>query len=250
MVYTEKARIVTLVLLVSLAMAYLVFMVATLAADGRTTSANLVPQNVHHFITLPGGDIVYNWDYRVKTTSRDKVDWAMRFIFADNATINKVKNRIDGVSNDPSISPLLPTSGTVKFAHITDNNYPNEDWDKDSGKKNAVDCGWNWGHARFYANGPSDYNQNPTLGHYIVATIHRDNESLWGCDNQYISTEDEEEDWVNRIEDNLLVSPYNWSFNGTVNWQNAMSNTDISYPDSDDSHLYQSNGTGRIVNVP
>lgn len=111
-------------------------------------------------------------------------------------------------------------------------------------------CGWNWGHARFYANGPSDYNQNPTLGHYIVATIHRDNESWWGCDNQYISTEDEEEDWVNRIEDNLLASPYNWSFNGTVNWQNAMSTTDLSNPNSDHSHLYQSNGTGRIVNVP
>ena len=111
----------TLVLRVSLAVAYLVFMVATLAADGRTTSANLVPQDVHRFITLPGGDTVYNWDY-----------------FADNATINKVKHRIDGVSNDPYISPLLPTSGTAKFAHITDNNYPDEDWDKDSGKKNAV----------------------------------------------------------------------------------------------------------------
>lgn len=241
----------TLALLVSLAVAYLGFLVAILAADGRTTKANTVPSNVHHFITLPGGDQVYNWDYRTKTARRDRVDWGMRFIFADNATINKVKDRIDGVNNDPSISPPLNAIwASTKYARIYDNDYPDEDWDGDQGKKNEVNCGWNWGHARFYANGPGDYNQNPTLGHYIVATIHRDRESSWSCDNEYRSKESDEQNWIDRIEDNLETAPYNWSFGSSVNWKNATPTTNISAPVSDSTHLYESDGIGWIVNVP
>ena len=38
----------------------------------------------------------------------------MRFVFGDNATINKVKHRIDGQEEDPSISPALDVSGQRK----------------------------------------------------------------------------------------------------------------------------------------
>lgn len=105
--YTRKARIVTLALPVVLAVTYLALLAVTLTADSKTTSANVVPQNKHHFIQLPGGDFVYNWDYRSQSNVRTNVDWGTRFVFANNATVNKVKNKIDGMNNDPSISPPL-----------------------------------------------------------------------------------------------------------------------------------------------
>ena len=248
--YTQRVRTLTLALIVFLAMAYLAFLSVSLAADSATTSANVVPQNVHNFIQLPGGDTVFNWDYRSQSNVRTNVDWGMRFIFSGNATVNKVKHRTDGKGNDPSISPQLGVIGSSKFAHIDDNDY--YEWDSDRGKKNNNHCGWNWGHARFYSTGPNDYNYNPTLGNYIISTIHADWEEGGDeeCVQQFRSKESDEQKWKDRIEDHLINDTYNWSFGNSINWQNAMSTTDISGYTSNEEHNYQSDGTGQIVNVP
>lgn len=140
----------------------------------------------------------------------------------------------------------------MEYARIHDGDYPNDNWDGDAGKKNDEHCDWNWGHARFYSTGPSDYNQDSTLGHYIVATVHADLEKGGGeeCDQQFRSHEMDEQKWKDRIEDNLETSPYNWSFGNSIDWLNSMTDTDISGYTSDEEHNYQSDGTGTIVNVP
>ena len=250
--YAHKTRVVTLTLVVSLAIAYLALMATTLVADSKTTTANVVPQNKHRFITLPGGDFVYNWDYRSQSSVRTNVDWGMRLVFADNATTNKVKNKLDGEGSDPNITPPLDnTWGAIMHGRIQDNDHPAH-WDSDMGKKNTVHCGYNWGHARFYATGPSDYNQNSTLGHYIVATLHADLEEGGDeeCDNSFRSHESDEQNWIDRVEDNLTNDPYNWSVGNSINWYNSMPTTDISGYTSDLEHSYQSNGYGKIINVP
>lgn len=250
----KRASLGVLLLLVLAAAAYLLFAAIILGLDGRTTSASTVPQNKHHFVWMPGGDdYVFNWDYRSRSNVRTNVDWGMRFIYKENATIDKVKDKLDGKDNNPSITPKLDARfGRPMHARIEDDDYQHRDWDSDQGKKNNNHCGWNWGHSRFYSTGPSHYNQDDSLGHYIVATIHADLEKGGNleCEERFRSYESDERKWVDRIEDNLRGSPYNWSISGSFNWKNAMPTTDISGHGIDEEHSYQSNGYGRIVRVP
>ena len=140
-----------------------------------------------------------------------------------------------------------------KYAHVNDGSEASDDyWDADRGFKNHVQCDWNWGHIRVYANTDEDYSYNLTYGNYILATVHRDSEHFPGtCDNQYSSTEAGEDDWIERVEDNLEVSPYNWYIEDQFNWQNGYFVNDMpAYTDiGGGTHEFQSDGWGPIINV-
>ena len=91
-----------------------------------------------------------------------------------------------------------------------------------------------------------------TYGNYVLATIHRDNETVGYCTNQFSSTEDDEDAWIERINDNLTATPYNWSVDDNAfNWQNGYfvfgvpSVVDL----SGGLNEYESDGWGPVVTV-
>jgi len=88
----------------------------------------------------------------------------MRFLFRENADIDKVKNRIDGCGGDPSISPQACNSGSAKYHAFNDQGYLQ--WDEDGDKKEVNSCSVGAHHMRLYANPwwvyPYDRNYNVT----------------------------------------------------------------------------------------
>ena len=69
---------------------------------------------------------------------------------------------------------------------------------------------------RVYARRRPDKNYNTTLGYYVIASNHGDRELAPGstCRKRYWGYESHEEWWVDRIEDHLDGSPYNWEVDG------------------------------------
>ena len=243
-------RIIGLSLLAAIALGYLGLSGANLVLNPNAANANTAPPGTLQNKLMGSTDYVWNWDYGSKTdeTDRYRVDWAMRFVFKENADIDYVKDRLDGRWHDPSISPNLNNVlAHHKFAYVDDgHDHQGSYWDEDKGLKNHTGCFWNFGHMRFYANGDSNY--NPTLGYYVVATLHRDHEALH-CDNQFSSLESHEDTWIDRIEDNLGPdTDYDWTVTeNATSWQNGISGTrDI----GGGNHTYQSDGWGHEVTVP
>ena len=175
----------------------------------------------------------------------------MRFVFGGNATINEVKYRIDGQEEDPSISPELNVSGSPKKAWVYDGSeQTGSSWDSDEGKKEGNSCDYD-NHMRFYAQSGEDQNYNSTWDYYIVATLHYEYHSRYwwdSCEPVFWSWELDEDWWVDRIEDNLTASPYNWAVTGdSIYWNAGVSG----YPDiGGGNHSYQSDDYGPYVEVP
>ena len=241
-------RIAALSFMVIAALGYLGLSGINLFLNPAPAKANTAPSSAYERISMGHSDYIWNWDYKDDELDRTQVDWGMRFVFEDNADVNYVKDRLDGRYHDPSISPNLNNVlAGWKYAHIDDGpEHVGSYWDSDKGLKNSPGCNWNFGHMRFYAN--SDTNYNPTLGYYVVASLHRDHEALY-CDNQFTSLESDEDVWVDRIEDNLGPdTDYNWvvSDYGTY-WRNrVMPEDDI----GGGNHAYESDGWGVNVEVP
>ena len=214
-------------------------------------AANEAPSGTFGEISFAGNDSVYNWDFRTSGGAvSNNVDWGMRFIFADDADVEYVRDRLDGDGNDPSITPELGGVGSNMKARLKDGSYWL--WNFDGGMKNYPGCVLNYGHMRIYARS-NDSMWNNDLGYYVVATLHRDKETVkpWGCSKLYVGYESSENWWVSRIQSSdLTESPYNWTIDSTeLNWENAADYTDISAPGSDVPHWYQSDGYGPIVRV-
>lgn len=196
---------------------------------------------------LGQSDYVWNWDFKSTYRSQTRVDWAMRFIFHNNAEVDHVKDRLDGVFGDPGIIPVLPVKfGSRKYANIYDGgHYSGDRWDGDSGIKDQPACTWNSGHMRFYAKGDQHYNS--TYGYYLVASNHQDYEGVF-CQNKFRSTETTEDFWVNRIKDHLgSRTQYDWDVSDSATiWRNGVAGyVDI----GGGNHKYQSNGLGPEVDV-
>ena len=246
-----KPQIIVLMSAVAVALGYLGIAATSLLVDPSSVSANEAPSGTFVRKSMGHTDYVWNWDF-TETGSNvnnmsNKVDWGMRFIFKNNADVELVKDRLDGVMLDPRIHPSLPSwVGATQYAHIDDGHeHVGSYWDGDKGFKNNALCRWNHGHMRVYAN--YDVNYNATLGYYVVATIHQDFEGI-SCDNEFMSYESDEDWWVDRIRDNLGTSTdYDWVVtDNATNWRNNVSG----YKKIGDVHWYQSDGWGPEVFIP
>ena len=224
--YSKVIHYAPLALAVGAALAYLALYLLNVLYSPPGVGANTAPSGTYNLYEI-GDDEIWNWDFESTSTGDDNVDWSMRFVFGDNATINEVKHRIDGQAGDPSISPELDVSGSAKKAWVDDGDeQTGSEWDSDEGKKEGNHCDYG-NHMRFYAQSGEDRNYNSTWEYYIVATLHVDKEerSRWpwseNCDPLYWSWELDEDWWVDRIEDSLTGSPYNWTVDDDDIYWNA-----------------------------
>ena len=249
-------RIAVLSFLIVLAVGYLAVSGANLFLAVSPAEANTAPSGTLRWLQMGHGDSVYNWDFKNKNSrGSNNVDWGMRYLFHDNAEVDYIKDRMDGVMTDPRIRPTVGNVGSLKHAYIFDGpDHNGSSWDSDGGIKNNPWCNWNLGHMRLYANDGQSYNRD--LGYYVVASVHQDYEG-WHCTNKYRSREVDEQFWYDRIDDNLTYpSEYNWKLidNG-FNWRNGVSGTvdiddDADPSDEEEKHGYESDGWGPTVSVP
>ena len=215
--------------------------------------ANTAPSSSYERTDLTGNDWAWNWDYRTKSASRTNVDWGMRYLFKDNASVNHVKQRLNGDHNNPNIVPRLSNfwgDGSTKHAHMKDGSRAG--WASDGGIKDFPHCRWNSLHLRVYANGSGGRQYNQEYGYYVIASSHKDHESFWNrfrsCNNKYSSLEYHEDWLIDRVEDHLgSGTRYKWvvddnalTWGNDVNWV-----IDI----GGGIHKYQSDGRGPVIKV-
>ena len=93
------------------ATAYLAISLVSLASDAIKVGASTAPDGTYVQLELGDGpydfDYVWNWDFGDDTAVSNDVDWGFRFIFGNEASVDYVKDRLDGYHNDPAISPIL-----------------------------------------------------------------------------------------------------------------------------------------------
>ena len=240
-------------MLVAVAAAYLAVSLTNLVSSTTMVRGATAPSDSYGTITLGSTDTIYNWDFNSSSVESDNVDWGLRFIFWDNAEVDYVKDRLDGEGNDPEIDPELDSlKKGAKYAYVDDG--PEEGlWsnfiDTDRGIKDWPGCEFNWGHMRVYARTETDKNYSAGWGYYVVASTHVDMETASDdCIREYRSEEVDEDKWVDRIEDHLSDSPYNWDVDGYIDFGNESSLVNTA-ADDENEQWYQSNGYGRTVQV-
>ncbi len=256
-----------LALLVAAAAVYLAITLVGLGAGAVRVGASTAPSGTFGQLELGDGpydfDYVWNWDFRSTDAESDNVDWGFRFIFGNEASVGYVKDRLDGDNNDPDITPLLNVDPWElcgdpcnMYAYLDDGPEQggSSNWNPDNGIKNNPTCVWNDGHMRVY--GRNDHsNYSLGLGHYVIATTHLDLEAFsldpQECVHRYRSDEVHEDWWLDRIQNNLTGSPYDWVVtNNAVYWSNGAGTA--SDPDDIGDHyeqLYHSDGWGAYVSV-
>ena len=93
--YSKVLRYSPLVLVVGAALVYLGLFVLNLVYNPLAAGANTAPTGTYNFYEI-GGDDIWNWDFLSESAEDDNVDWSMRFVFGDNAEIDKVKDHLAG----------------------------------------------------------------------------------------------------------------------------------------------------------
>jgi len=239
---------------IPLAAAGIAFAIMALAvmlhAGGPAPEARAWTSSNYAYIVHSGGDKFVNYDNTGNPGYSTTVDWPVRFLFRENAEIDKVKNRLDGCGSDPAYASDQICSSGGAMHHRADDGS-GEFYDQDSGKKRGSNCNSsNWDqHMRFYANPANDWNYNVDWGFWMVSSNHRDYEWTGGitfCSSSYQSVESDETFWNSRvITFNGLQSP-SWSINtNTLSMVNAET---ARWADS--NHYVESNGYGSIIWVP
>ena len=148
-------RFTLLAAIVATSTAYLMFSALGLVARARATSANTAPEGSFQELELDSEDTIYNWDFvESGDDSIGNVDWSMRFIFRGSyVTTRYIKDKLDGANNNPALGiPLDALWRGPIHAKLNDSpDQTGDEWNSDTGIKNHVACGWNWGHMWVYA---------------------------------------------------------------------------------------------------
>lgn len=125
---------------------------AALVYQARPTSVQAANQTSNLAILTASEDKWYNYDHPSGDPSGSNVDWPVRYIFYNSATINKVKWHLNGGNcgdvTGPIMSPQLCGGGSTK----RHKEYENYLWfsDSDGGTKEGNDCAQDY-HIRVYA---------------------------------------------------------------------------------------------------
>jgi hypothetical protein len=206
--------------------------------------------NAYSWVTEPNsGQMFMNHDNTAEPGWSRNVDWPIRFLFRQNATVNKIKWRLDGCGSDPGYAQdeVCAEGGDMHEQFVNSSTF----YDVDGGKKRGESCASPWDeHIRLYAYaGGYDYNWNPTWGQWVVGSNHRDYEWVVDdpisttCSSQYQSVESDEDWWNSRIITfNGLTTPA-WGINTNTL---QMLNAEGPMP-GDATHYVWSNGWGSIV---
>jgi hypothetical protein len=241
-----RRRLLASGLVTFFAVAYL--SVASWSALADPQGAQAQNTSTLYWLNATENDGFYNFDFKSQNASSNNVDWPMRFLFFNNAEIDKVKDALDGC-HSPYIPAQTCNNGGGENAAFNDNLILQ--WDSDGGKKQTNTCSSSGAqHMRFYANPvdvyPYDRNYNTAWGYYIFAAVHKDYEGgSGGSCTTYYSAEGEEGWWVQRMLDYLpgwsqQSNSYYWYNYDGGHWDLYGGNY----------HWTQSNGYASYVSVP
>lgn len=123
-------------------------------------------------LVVDGSDRFSNYDLETMVSPANlsepgNADWAIDYIFWNNAEIDKVKNQLSGFNSDAGLMVAEQQDGAAVA------------WDEDRGKKNPTgSCATGDGpsdyHMRFYADPNDDRMYSPSWGYWIFASAHKD----------------------------------------------------------------------------
>jgi hypothetical protein len=138
--------------------------VAVLTAVGVDTSNAATAAPGRLGVVHIGDDSFRNYDFKSKRVARNNVDWAVDFVFYNNAEIDRVKNAMDG---------FLPHTGSTMYGRLNDGAA--SVWDEDKGLKDKkCPIKGDAHHIRYYAPPERDRMYNRKWGYYIIGTAHID----------------------------------------------------------------------------
>lgn len=114
-----------------------------------------------------------NYDFLSKTESAKNVDWGVDFIYANNASVSKVRS---------AMINFFPGWGSTMYARVSNDGGNTYSWVGSGGIKNGFGtCLYgNAYHQRLYAPGGNSFGYDPGWGYFVVATSHIDNNECWG----------------------------------------------------------------------
>ncbi len=155
-------------------------------------------------ISIPGGDMIVNFDFHSQSVSAGNADWPVTIIYGGDANVSNVKAMYWG------------GSGGTKYSNYNDDG--GWEWDSDAGTKST---GITACHMRVYAdNGNHSY--NGTLGDYVWGTTHYDRYEgwPWPYDDEYGWSEDARAEILNRAQSqgHYTVQNYCWLANYLGNY--------------------------------
>jgi len=185
---------------------------------------------------LFGNDRWKNYDFYSESARSTNVDWAVSLLFVNNATVDKVKSRLEDWSN-------LYEHPSSKSMDARMSNYYDQAWawDGDKGKKNPICPAWTHSdHVRVYSNttsGGYEHMYNSTLGYYVIATVHRDYNECGGSVGHGYS-ENAEDRLISQVNENTIVSPDHWNIYNREPLRHQ------------GNHYWQGNGLASTVRIP
>lgn len=216
---------------------------AATAADGNYRWINIGSD-------AKGYDSFVNYDHNDQVAGADKVDWAINYVFYNNADVGHVKRDVLPAKYD-SANPI----GT-QFARLSDRaNGFAEEWDGEKGEKHlfhynsglGIYCSAN--HIRIYADSSADASTgyrddasgfNVWWGYFVIGSTHQDWHELCETDDKHFCcSEDVEDDIAIHIMGERkygLTRDNQWFGNGEG-------------PRKEGNHWWQNNGYATFVNV-
>ncbi len=189
-------------------------------------------------VSAGSADAWYNYDFKTQSAEASNVDWPIRYLFAADAEVDKVKNTIDGCGGDPTINPCLGDH-VVHEAKFRGRENGYWYWDGDGGRKQGLSCQLDQ-HIRVYALSSTDRNWDPELGYYILGSVHKDYEG-GECDDLFYSAEGEQGWWDTRI-----AGISGWTVHANISYWSNFENARW----ADSTHWVHSDGLTTYVDVP
>lgn len=205
-------------------------------------SSVLAPSHAsaHHdnnsgYVSMGSSDYVYNYDFMSSGSwSYSNHDWFVMIVFAQNATINKVKNGLN--------SQGYGAGGSTKYGRISDNGTSNFVMDADGGR-DTNSCPYQT-HYRLYADSDDRLGFNATYGYFVIGTTHLD--LAHGCAGTDLFG------WSAEANGNVRTAAQNvgWSVSAdSVTMSNGIAQNHMN---GNSTRYYQNAGAGKAdrINVP
>lgn len=229
-----------------------VLMVSAAALIGSASSAmaaaNASPSHRVQYERLSaGGSQFFNYDGdRVRQPNNGVAgqpyatnrDWPVTMIFADNASINKIKNRLDLLG--------YPRAGGAQYEGYKVSSNGFRHFDSDKGKKDSCNSSADDSHIRLYGNSETDRFYDPRYGYFVVGTTHRDHGD--GCGGAgvtpYFGYSEMIEEHFADVFDNAGLSV--WNDYVPLDNREFPQRYDVHAPD----HVWSNDGNATVVRIP
>lgn len=186
-------------------------------------------------IRSPGNDKFYNFDFTSQNVDGCNVDWPINFVFTNDATVDRVKDRMAEEGYDDE--------GGGMWGRLNNGNPSNWEWNWDLGKKNYSETDCFLGEVEHYRAYAADNNRmyNMNWGFYVVASSHIDHLE---CTLSHWSGMSE------TAESRIAEDARNASGLGSVNEDDIFMDNPMPFEVASDGHRKENGGFATRVRVP